>query len=146
MQILKPFRAIESLVVGLFKYHFQALPSITHSGVRWGTLQVYLSVALFFVALYFPFQHKAGEPMSVGNWFGYVFLVIGGLLVAYCSFIAYKFLRAGSLIGTPQDSASKQDITDLRRDLVSAINKNTRVITKLVNEIREDREKRNGKE
>jgi hypothetical protein len=91
------------------------------SDVRWGLLQVYLSVALFLVVLYFPFQPKAGEPMAIGNYFAYVFLGFGGLLILYTAFLSYRFMRSGSLKGTLQDNASKKDIVDLKDDLNSKL-------------------------
>lgn len=123
----------------LYRYHFQILPNIKWSDVRWGLLQVYLSVALFFVALYFPFQPKAGESMSVANYFAYVFLGFGGLLIFYTAFLVYRFMRGGSLKGTLQDNASQQDIMNL----VDKIDNLSSEIHNLVIEIRQDRNERN---
>ena len=104
---------IKQGAIWLHRYHLKVLPKIMWSDVRWGLLQSYLALAFFFIALYFPFQHKAGEPMTIANYFAYAFLALGGLLALYVAFLGFNFMRRGSLKGTLQDNASKQDIVDL---------------------------------
>ena len=139
----KLFIKIKSTFLWLYRYHFQILPNLKWSDVRWGLIQTYLSVALFFVALYFPFQHKAGEPMAIANWFAYVFLGIGGFLIFYTAWLGYRFIHSGSLKGTLEDNASKQDIVDLGNKLGDKIDNLSSEIHNLVIEIRKDRNERN---
>ena len=141
----KLFIKIISGFIWLYRYHIQILPKVKWSDVRWGLLQVYLSIALFFVALYFPFQPKAGEPMAIANYFAYLFLGVGGILIFYTAFLAYRFMRAGSLKGTSQDNASRQDIIDLGNKLGSKIDNLSIEIHSLVTEIRQDRNGRSNK-
>ncbi len=55
--------------------------------------------------------------MSIANWLAYVLLGMGGIGIIYSFFLVYKWMRAGSLLNTPKDNASQQDIIDLRSNL-----------------------------
>jgi hypothetical protein len=130
---------IDAGIIWFFRYHFGILPNLPWSGVRWGLLSMYSSFGLYLMGLYFPL-HEMGKTMIA-----WLVLITGGLFVVYSIFLGYRFMRAGSIIGTSRDNASKQDITDLKKDLITAITNNTNVISELVNEIRQERNERNDK-
>ena len=59
--------------------------------------------------------------MTIGNYFAYVFLGLGGIMILYCVFISYKWMRSGSIVGTLQGNATKQDIIDLKDGIAKAV-------------------------
>lgn len=111
-----------------FIYHFKELPRIKESGKRWGIFQFYLTLALFFIALYFPFKHDAGTPMTIGDWVGYIILGIGFVLVLYSIFLGYKYMRVTS----KDNTATKDDINQLKTELGSKIDETNRLLRELV--------------
>lgn len=133
---------IIQFIVSIFKYHFQVFPNIMSSGVRWGLLQSYLTLALFFVALYFPLQPKVGEPMTIVNYIAYGCLGIGILLLLYSAFLVIRFTLAGSLGGTEKDNATKEDLTSAKTQITNDIQELTRSVNRLTAEIRADRNAR----
>ncbi len=135
------FAVARSKVVSTYNFHRHILPELEASGPRWGVFQVYLTLSLFLIALYFAFRHRAGDPMTVGDWFGYVFLGLGGLLLAYTFWLAYKYIKAGSF----DNAATKDDITQLSDTLGGKLDGLADAIRELVAEIRQDRNERNNK-
>ncbi len=133
----KVFGTAKGKIVSVYNFHRHILPALKESGPRWGGFQSYLTFSLFLIALYFAFRSPAGDAMAVGDWFAFTFLGLGGILLLYSFWLAYRYLDAGSF----ENTATKDDITQMGAKLEALVE----VIHELVAEIRQDRNERNNK-
>lgn len=98
------------LCANFLKRLFQEWPEITSSGVRWGLLQTFLSVAFFSLALFltlFAYSPTGWFQMAVTE----TFLFIGLLFLVYSFWLAYKWEKFGS----HDPTATKEDIARLEK-------------------------------
>ena len=88
--------------------------------------------------------------MTMANYFAIGFLVLIGVVALGSTFLALSNLTPPSLenSATKPDllglgAATHRDTIDLKNELVIAISANTKAISDLVNEIRQERNERN---